>query len=693
MVAFFRLPTRHYAKLKPPNRQAAEKEDSAMKRTRFVTFSVMVGLLAAIAAMVSRAPAQQRGGAADAALVAQRNATEKQLESIAIIDRKIMIPMRDGKRIAADVYRPKDTSKKYAAIFVRTPYNFNFWDVRLGAPRDMAAELDAVKRGYAYVEMNERGHFFSEGDYDILGPPLTDGDDELKWIASQSWSNGKVGTIGCSSTAEWQLAVAALGNPAFAAMIPQGFGAGVGRVRPYFEQGNWYRGGAVQVLFIAWLYGEQNQVRPMFPPNTSREDLIRASKSFDLAQQLPPVDWSKALAHLPEVDIIESVGGPHGIFADSMPVATGGAMIYRAPNDPAWYRGGLWHDDKTINVPGLWLMSWYDVSVGPNLAAYNHVRKTAKPEIANEQYAIIAPTLHCQYKRASEHTVVGERDMGDARLDYDSLTFGWFEHFLKGEDNHILDKMPKVRYYTMGLNQWQTSNTWPPADAQPVTFYLASGGKANSLHGDGALASAPPANDHPDSFAYDPMNPVLSYGGGVCCTGNAVTGGAFDQRKMEARADILVYTTEPLKEAAEVSGPMDATLYVSSDVKDTDITVKVLDVYPDGTAYNLDETIQRLRYRDGYEKPPVFMEYGKVYEVALQPMNTSNYFPAGHRIRIEVSSSNFPRFDRNLNTGGNNYDEVKGVVAHNSVHHSKQYPSQLTVTVVKRSGGQSTSGR
>jgi putative CocE/NonD family hydrolase len=138
---------------------------------------------------------------------------------------------------------------------------------------------------------------------------------------------------------------------------------------------------------------------------------------------------------------------------------------------------------------------------------------------------------------------------------------------------------------------------------------------------------------------------------------------------------------------------MDATLYVSSDVKDTDITVKVLDVYPDGTAYNLDETIQRLRYRDGYEKPPVFMESGKVYEVALQPMNTSNYFPAGHRIRIEVSSSNFPRFDRNLNTGGNNYDEVKGVVAHNSVHHSKQYPSQLTVTVVKRSGGQATSAR
>jgi putative CocE/NonD family hydrolase len=620
--------------------------------------------------------------APDPEVVAKRNAVEKQLESIAIIERKIMVPMQDGKRMAADVYRPKDTSKRVPAIFVRTPYNFNFWDISLGAPRDMTAALEAVKRGYAFVEMNERGHFFSEGNYDILGPPLSDGSDEIDWMSSQPWSNGKVGTIGCSSTAEWQLGVAALGNPHFAAMIPQGFGAGVGRVGPYYEQGNWYRGGAVQMLFIAWLYGEQNQVRPMFPPNTPQEDLIRASKEFDLAQHLPPVDWSKALQHLPEKDIIKAVDGPHGIFADRMEVSTGGAMIQRTPNDPAWYRGGLWHDDKTINVPGFWFMSWYDVSIGPNLAAYNFVRKTAKPEIGNQQYAIIAPVAHCSYKRATENTIVGERSMGDVRLDWDALTYGWFDHFLKGEDNKVLEKMPKVRYFTMGSNKWRSSDTWPPAGARPITFYLGSGGKANTLNGDGTLAAAAPASDQPDSFVYDPMNPVPSYGGNVCCTGNAVTAGAFDQRKMESRADILVYTSEPFREGTEVSGPIDLTLYVSSDAKDTDFTVKVLDVYPDGTAYNLDENIQRLRYRDGYDKPPVWMEPGKVYKVLFQPLTTSNYFDAGHRIRVEISSSNFPRFDRNLNTGGNNYDEVKGVVAHNSVHHSKQYPSQVTVSVV-----------
>jgi predicted acyl esterase len=197
-------------------------------------------------------------------LVARRNAIESELHSIAIVERKLMIPMRDGTRIATDVYRPKDTSKQYPTIFVRTPYNFNYWDVRTGAPRDLRNELEAVKRGYAFVEMNERGHFFSEGNYDILGPPLSDGVDELSWISKQPWSNGKVGTIGCSSTAEWQMAVAAQGHPAFAAMIPQGFGAGVGRVGGYWEQGNWYRGGAVQMLFIAWLYGQQNQVGRCF---------------------------------------------------------------------------------------------------------------------------------------------------------------------------------------------------------------------------------------------------------------------------------------------------------------------------------------------------------------------------------------------------------------------------------------------
>ncbi|MGA8089962.1 MAG: CocE/NonD family hydrolase [Terracidiphilus sp.] len=638
-----------------------------------------------LACLVFSLPAHAQPRPQDTATIAHRNAIEQQLESVAIIERRVMVPMRDGKRMQADIYRPKDESKKYPIIFSRTPYNFNYWDIALGAPRDMSAALDAVGHGYAYVEMNERGRYFSEGDYDILGVPLTDSDDEFDWMTALPWSTGKVGLIGCSSTAEWQLNVASRGKKALTTIIPESFGAGVGRVGPYYEQGNWFRGGAVQMLFATWLYDaglQTNDAKPNFPPGTSQQALIDAAKWWDLGAHPPKVDWAKALAHLPEKDILAAIAAPHGIYADTTPSGQPG-MIERTPNDPTWYKGGLWNDSMHINVPGLWMMTWYDVSVAPNLAAYNFVRSTASPEVANEQYAIIAPVPHCSYKRAAEHTIVGERDLGDARLDYDALTFGWFDHFLKGEDNGLLEKTPKVRYYTMGLNKWQSSDTWPPKESKPVTFYLTSTGHANSLAGDGALVTTPQPKDAADKFLYDPMNPVPTRGGGFCCMGADFKPGAVDQRPLEARDDVLVYSTGPLAEGMEVTGPVEVTLYVSSDAKDTDFTVKLIDVLPNGTAYNIDENIQRARYREGYDKPPVWMEKDKVYKIAFQPMQTSNYFASGEELRIEISSSNFPRYDRNLNTGGNNYDEVKAVVAHNQVHHSTQYPSTITLSVVK----------
>jgi len=606
----------------------------------------------------------------------------EQLQRIAIIEEKVMMPMRDGVRLATDIFRPK-TDQPVPIIFSKTPYNFNMWGDGQLRERALAPALEWVQRGYAYVVQNERGRFFSEGEWDILGPPVTDGYDAFTWLASQPWSNGKIGTIGCSSTAEWQMAVAALDHPAHAAMVAQGFGAGIGRVGRYYEQGNWYRGGAEQMLFFAWLYGNQNNQRPMFPKDISREDIVRLSRYFDLAPEMPPVDWAKALRHLPLVDIMKNVQGPKGIFED---------MIKRTPNDPAWYRGGLYHDNMGFGVPALWFMSWYDVSMGPNLELFNHVRRVAEdPEVAEHQYAIIAPVTHCAYLRTTNPTIVGERNVGDARFDYNGLIYRWFDYWLKGEDTGVLETTPHVQYYTMGSNRWQSSDTWPPKGAEMVTYYLRSGGRANSLFGDGRLTTEPPGRgDRPDSFTYDPMNPVPSHGGNVCCTGNAIQAGALDQQALEARHDILVYSTEPLKEGVEVTGPIEVTLYVSSDVKDTDFTVKLVDVYPDGRAYNLDETIQRMRYREGYDKQ-VFMEPGKVYKVELGPLNTSNYFAPGHRIRIEVSSSNFPRFTRNLNTGGRNWDETEGVVAHNTVYHDSRYPSQIRMSVVRRGVAETTS--
>ena len=606
---------------------------------------------------------------------AQDDIFEK-LKEIALIDQKVMMPMRDGIQLATDIYRPK-TDKKVPVIFSRTPYNFNSWGDGEQKTRTAEKAYEVVQHGYAYVVQNERGRYYSEGEWDILGIPLTDGYDAFSWMKDQPWSNGKIGTLGCSSTAEWQMAVAALDHPSHAAMVPQSFGAGVGRVGDYYEQGNWYRGGAEQLLFFAWLYGvEHDKYKPRIPKGATQEDLIRISRFYDLAPENPSVDMSEALAHLPIQDILQNIQGKREVFDK---------MVRRNPNHEDWYKGGLYHDDMEIGVPSFWFASWYDVSISPNLALFNHVRNNSKDQfVRDNQYLVIAPTLHCRYTRATANTIVGERNVGDARLNYSEQIYSWFDLWLKGENNSFKDNTPRVQYYTMGKNVWQSAESWPPESSQLKTYYLTSGGKANSLYGDGRLNIKETNRENtPDSFNYDPMNPVNSYGGNVCCTGNAVNGGAYDQQAMETRQDILVYTTEPLEAGIEVTGFIESKLYISSDAKDTDFTIKLIDVYPDGRAYNLDETIQRVRYREGYDRE-VFMEKDKVYEINLTPMATSNFFEKGHRIRIEVSSSNFPRFARNLNTGGTNYDEKESVIATNTVHHSKQYPSQIRLPIVKR---------
>ena len=603
-----------------------------------------------------------------------QNDVLQELEKIAIVDQKVMMPMRDGIRLATDIYRPK-TSGKVPIIFSRTPYNFNSWGDGKQRTRTAERALEAVKRGYAYVVQNERGRYYSEGEWDILGVPLTDGYDAFTWMKNQSWSNGKIGTLGCSSTAEWQMAVAALDHPSHAAMVPQGYGAGVGRIGDIQEQGNWYRGGVEQMLFFSWLYGvEHDKFKPRIPAGATQEDLIRISRFYDLAPENPPVDMAEALKHLPIQDILKNINGKSEIFDK---------MIRRKPNDKDWFKGGIYHDDMEVGVPSFWFASWYDVSITPNLALFNHVRNNTKDAtVRDNQYLVIAPTLHCAYTRATENTIVGERSVGDATLNYEEQIYGWFDLWLKGEKNDFKEKTPRVQYYTMGSNKWQAAETWPPKKAEPTTYYLNSNGNANSRFGGGTLATSKANSDNADGFTYDPMQPVPSYGGNVCCTGNAVQGGAFDQQQMETRNDILVYTTDPLEEGVEVSGFINSTLYVSSDAKDTDFTIKLIDVYPDGTAYNLDETIQRARYREGYDKE-VFMKEGEVYKLDLTPMSTSNYFKKGHRIRVEISSSNFPRFARNLNTGGNNYDEKEGIVAHNSVHHSAVHTSSIELPIIK----------
>jgi len=379
------------------------------------------------------------------------------LESESTVHRMVMVPMRDGVRLATRIYVPKKGNGKYPAIFWRTPYNHSELlpanDARPSAYLFFAEQ--AIKNGYAFVIQNERGKYFSEGQWEILGFPQTDGWDALDWIAKQKWSSGKVATVGCSSTAEWQMAVAALDHPSHAAMVPQGYGAGVGKVGSILEQGNWYRGGVEQLLFFSWLYSvEHDKFKPRIPEGASQEDLIRISRFYDLAPENPKVDMSIALQHLPIKDIIQNIDGKREIFDK---------MVVRKPNDPEWFEGGLYHDTMEFGVPSFWFASWYDVSITPNIALFNHVRNHAKDEsIRDNQYMVIAPTLHCGFTRATENTIVGERSVGDARLNYDEQIYAWWDYWLKGEENTFKEDTPRIQYYTMGSNKWQSSNEWPP---------------------------------------------------------------------------------------------------------------------------------------------------------------------------------------------------------------------------------------
>ncbi len=592
----------------------------------------------------------------------------------------VMMPMRDGVRLYALILFPKGQPRQnLPAVLLRNPY---LTETMVDSFAEYVASF--LANGYSVVFQNERGRYFSEGTYTYLIGSGNDGYDTVEWLTQQPWSNGKVGTLGCSSSAEEQHKLQGTQPPGLAAAVPMGSGAGIGKVGPYNEMGNFYRGGAVQLFWFAWYYGAGFKYRPLFPANLSHEQMLRLKRFWNLEpEHIPPSGIDTTIWALPLNKIMDKMGAVPSDLDD---------FVDRLPNDPRWKDIDFGGEGDRAGAPMLMINSWYDLSIGPNVAMYEYQSKNAANETArNNMFMVIAPTQHCQEGRIeTEHTIVGQRDMGDAGFDYVGLVQKWFDHFLKGVENGVTSQ-PKVRAYMMGANQWRTYDTWPPKEAQYISYYLDSDGKANTAFGDGRLSTTKPGKAGSDAFIYDPLRPVPSLGGSICCFSANFVGGAFDQSAIEMRSDVLVYTTPPLTHAVELAGPVKVSLYVSSDRKDTDLTIKLLDVYPDGKAYNLDENIQRVRWREGWDKP-VFMEPGHVYKVDVGPLVTSNAFVSGNRIRIEVSSSNFPRFERNLNTGGDNFDEKDGLVAHNVIHHGPEYPSVIVLPIVNVRSLASTNG-
>lgn len=593
------------------------------------------------------------------------------LEEYSEREEKIVIPMRDNVRLSALILFPKDRPRrKLPTVLFRSPYLIDPGEIE----RFAEFHRSFIANGYAVVIQNVRGRYYSEGTYTYLIGSADDGYDTVDWITKQKWSNGKVGTLGCSSTAEEQHKLNAEQHPGLAATVPMGSGAGIGKVGPYNEMGNFYRGGVVQNLWFSWYYDAGYTYRPLFPSDLSRETLIRLGRFWNMDPKfVPPSNIDKLIWTLPINEVMDRMGATPSDMDD---------FVNRLPNDPRWKDVEFGREGDRYGAPMLMINSWYDISIGPNTALFEYQSThAANAKARKNMFMVIAPTTHCmQSKVELEQTIVGERDMGDARFDYVGTVQAWFDYFVKGVKNDIVNQ-PKVRSYMMGANEWRSYDTWPPKKVRYLSYYLDSDGGANSLLGDGRLTTTKPGAVGSDTFIYDPMRPVPSLGGSICCFSDEFVGGAFDQGNIEMRADVLVYTTPPLEDSVEITGPVTVSLYLSSDAKDTDLTIKLLDVYPDGVAYNLDESIQRVRWRNGWESPS-FLEPDNVYKVEVGPMVTSNAFAAGHRIRIEISSSNFPRFERNLNTGGNNFDESKGVVATNTIHHSQQYPSHIVLPIV-----------
>jgi putative CocE/NonD family hydrolase len=583
------------------------------------------------------------------------------------IERSVMVPMRDGVVLSTDLYFPERADGLLPAILIRTAYGKTStidWNPAYRA---------LISRGYVVAIQDVRGRYESGGDYVVATKRREDGYDTVDWLVSQEWSNGKVGTAGCSYLGETQVVLAAAKHPNHAAAIPMSASSGFyapGRAWASFD------GGVFELAQTAgWFASNGTQVFYGPPPSVDRQEWFR-SPAARLFSQGPTIDFEaylKLVPTLPTFDILQRAGLPpseYGQFATSLP-------------DGEYFREKDWaQSSDTFNVPAIFMDSWYDYGPAETIEMFRLFQENAESETARKnQFLIIGPSTHCAYTEATEQTIVGERDLGDARLDFMDIQLRWYDYWLKGIENGITE-MPKVRYYVMGLNTWKTSASWPPEGTRQRTWYLNSGGQSNSRNGDGLLQLAVPSQIGSDSFTYDPAFPVPSLGGHTGCTGTDTEAGGYDQSEIELRDDVLVYTSEVLTKGIEVTGGLEVILYVSSSAEDTDFTAKLVDVYPDGRAFNIQEGAIRMRHRNSLSEAAM-MEPGKVYEAHLDLHATSNYFGPGHRIRLEISSSNFPRWQRNLNKGGNNFNETEWEVAKNTIHHSPEYPSRIVLPVVE----------
>ncbi len=576
------------------------------------------------------------------------------------LDPSVPVVMGDGINLSTDLYFPEPAVAELPGILISTMYGKNSF---------RAPDSDArffASHGYVVAVQDVRGRYESEGEWDTYRNLAADASAAVTWLATRDWSNGRVGTYGCSFLGDAQVFLATQRNPSHAAMIAQAPGGNYRFIGPYND-------GVVELaLGFGWLRSDNYTMRWEPPAGVDRAVVRQFRHLYDGRPKLPDIDYNQIWKSLPLVDMMRRSGAGPNVWD---------AWLAHEPAD-AWFDAVRITQTDRFDVPSLHVNTWYDYGAGATIEQMQQMTRNATSQQARDnQYLVMGPTTHCAFHGATAETVVGQRPMGDARYDYHELYLDWFGHWLKGEQTGLRQRA-KFQYFLMGRGEWRAADAYPVPGTQFVPFYLRSKGNANSRFGDGALSRTRPTKEHSDRYRYDPDAPVPSVGGPLCCTGSAESpSGAFDQRAVEARHDVLVYTTPALEEGLEVTGPLELVVFVSSSAPDTDFTAKLVDVYPDGTAYNVQEGIARARYRQGLDRE-VFMLPGGVYEVRINLNATGNWFGRGHRIRLEVSSSSFPRWERNLNLGTVNRREAGWQIADNVVHHSARYPSRLVLPVV-----------
>ncbi|WP_299329531.1 CocE/NonD family hydrolase [Parasphingopyxis sp.] len=587
------------------------------------------------------------------------------------IERSVLVPMRDGIRLSTDLYFPPESAGPFGTVLVRTPYDKRKWRKELP---NKPGPLAFARKGFAVAVQDKRGKFESEDDYLFGGGDVLDTEDTVNWLIGQSWSSGKVAMFGCSYLGEIQIRHAPMRNPNVVAYCPHAAGGALGKAGGRYAYAATRNGGAMELAQMAgWMYTSGSKAYYHPRGELTSEKLRIGAGLFRLEPDPLPIDLNALCAHLPTKTLMEAAGGPPTDWVD---------VMTRPLDDPWWDQFGYLKGDEKIDTPCLHINSWYDYGVAETLDTFNlFLDNAVSDEARDNQFVVISPSDHCKFEMIGKQAVIGERAFDNAYFPFEALYDKWFDRWLNGQRD-ALDDLPPVQYYLMGREAWESADNWPPDGVTFVNWYLHSGGGANSRHGDGCLSRDPPGEEAPDSFVYDPADPVPSHGGPVACMMESKLEGAFDQRLIESRQDVLVYSTPPLEQGISVVGPIKARLYVSSSAPDTDVTVKLVDVYPDGRAFNVLEGILRLRYREGFERE-VFLSSEEICLAEVDLQATANHFGPGHRIRIEVSSSNFPRFDRNMNTGGRNFDETHFEVAYNMVHHSDRYPSHILLPIMQ----------